>query len=60
MSNKVDMADVCELAHELTKRECKLRKIKFEEGKGDNVSYTKKAQVIFNEIYDLITNILDV
>lgn len=60
MSNEVDMADICELAHEITRRECKVRKIKFEEGKGDEVAYTKKAQVIFNQVYDLITNILDV
>lgn len=60
MENEVDMADVCELAHELTRRECKYKKIKFETGKGDNVAYTPKAQKIFNAIYKLIEEILNV
>jgi len=61
MKNKVDMADICELAHELTVRDCQRLKIRLEYiAKNKDVRYTEKAQDIFNNYYDLITNTLKV
>lgn len=63
MKNKVDMADVCELAHTLTILECEWKHIVCdlpdEDENGDSV-YTDQAQVIFDKYYDLITNTLKV
>lgn len=64
MENKVDMADVCELAHLLTVRECKKRHIRVDKShrifKDEELHYTAEAQRIFDEIYDIITNTLNV
>ena len=55
-----DMADVCEEAHDLTEKECKRLKIKFESVKRTlgyvEIKYTAKAQEIFNRYYDELTN----
>lgn len=62
----VDQADVCELAHELTRRECARRKIKMDRYTAKQVKehgeqkYTGYAQNIFDKYYDLITNTLNV
>lgn len=58
--NKVDMADLCGLAHEFTERECKLKHIKMQDKKNDGSLYTIKAEKIFNYYYDTITDILGV
>ena len=60
-NNHVDMADVCELAHKLTERECDRRKIELEyQSKTGDVQYTEISQAIFDSYYDLITNTLKV
>jgi len=70
MKNKVDMSDVCELAHELTVRECYELDINVNckglkdcgdngqdhRKKADGTHYGKKAQEIFDYYYDMITN----
>jgi hypothetical protein len=60
MTNKVDMADLCELAHEFTVRECTRRKIKYEVETKEEVRYSAKGQKVFDYYYDTITNILRV
>ena len=55
----IDMADVCEEAHRLTELDCKRGKIKFENTKMTKahveITYTEKAQVIFDKHYDFLT-----
>lgn len=50
-----DMADVCELAHERTLRKCRrlgiVHTVTFT---GGETRYTRKAQEIFDRIYDAI------
>lgn len=66
-----DMADVCELAHKRTVKECKRKKIRvdclsvkqckdrWQKHIKDNIGdhYTAKAQIIFDKHYDYITEI---
>lgn len=56
----ITMADICELAHELTVRECNIKEITYDkyDRRGD-MSYTAKAQKIFDYYYDLITRTLN-
>ena len=57
--NYVDMADVCELAHELTVKECREKKITVDAPLSKReTGYTAKAQKVFDYYYDLITNTL--
>jgi hypothetical protein len=64
-----DMADVCELAHKRTVRECRKKRIIVDckssmmcgdndrhrtDGEDDDVHYTSDAQDIFNRHYDNI------
>lgn len=60
--NHVDMADVCELAHILTAKECKAKKIQLEYKRPihEEVNYTSKAHKIYTKYYLLITNTLNV
>lgn len=60
--NHVDMADVCELAHILTTKECKAKKIQLEYKRPihGEVNYTLKAHKIYTKYYLLITNTLNV
>ena len=64
--NYVDQADVCDLAHELTRQQCKRRKIKLDAYTAKQIEihgeqkYTAQAQRIFDYYYDLITNTLNV
>lgn len=71
--NKIDMADVCELAHVLTVKECERQKINVDclglmdctDGGQDHedtnsTHYGAKAQIIFDHYYDLITNTLKI
>lgn len=54
------MADVCELAHELTVRECTQKGITVDAEKENEVTeYTEEAQKVFDEIYDIISEVLD-
>lgn len=57
----VDRANVCELAHELTTRDCERLGIKVDhvEPSGD-IRYTDKAQDIFNDYLTLIDTTLGV
>jgi hypothetical protein len=57
-----DMADVCELAHKRTVKECKKRGIKVEylHIDGDTMVYYPKAQIIFNKHYDNIIEITNI
>jgi len=48
-------ADVCELAHTLTVRECRLRNIQLSKYEDD---YTLESKEIFDYYYETITNIL--
>jgi len=60
MENYVDHADMCELAHRLTERECKLKKIELEYSPRGETQYTDEAQVIFDYYYELIEKVLNV
>lgn len=57
--NHVDMADICELAHKLTVRECKEKGINVD-SRTTETGYTRKAQKIYDCYYDTITNTLNV
>lgn len=69
MPNIKDMADVCELAHELTVKECQEKNINVDclgimdctDGSQDHddpdcVHYGFEAQQIFNKYYDELCN----
>lgn len=57
----VTMADVCELAHELTVTECERLKIEVDaEQENGDIRYTEEAQDVFNKYCDLVTNSLGV
>ena len=51
-----DMADVCEEAHELTVKECKRKNITVDTylRSNDEVTYTPKAQLIFDKHYEYL------
>ena len=55
---EIDMADMCELAHELTLEECDRLGIevdmKVDENGDETERYTEKAQDIFNRYFDLV------
>jgi len=56
-----DMADICELAHEFTVRECEANSYPYEEeAPNGDIRYPEKAQEVFDYYYDQITNILNV
>lgn len=57
--NHVDMADVCELAHKLTVRECEEKSITVD-SKTAETGYTRKAQMIYDYYYATITSTLNV
>lgn len=57
--NHVDMADVCELAHTLTVRECEEKNITVD-SKTRETGYTVKAQWIYDYYYATITSTLNV
>ena len=54
MSKTFQTADVCELAHELTVRECARLNIKVDE---DEETYTNEAQDIFNRFSEWVEHI---
>lgn len=57
----IGMDNVCELAHKLTEKQCRLLNIEMDESINDKeVVYTDKAQDIFDEYYDIITNTLNI
>ena len=56
--NHVDMADICELAHELTIIECAYKGINY--NKVDGTQYSKDAQLIYDFNFVLITHTLNV
>lgn len=76
MEYKIDNADICELTHNLTVRDCEARSIEWNilvsdcaelgSEKNDNrlfsvtEIYTPEAQELFNEYYDIITESLGV
>jgi hypothetical protein len=56
-----DMADVCELAHKFTVRECELKKIeKIDKTNSQGTLYTAKVQKIFDYYFEQITSTLNV
>lgn len=48
-----DMADICELTHRLTVRECAITGVKVD-GRTET-GYSRKAQLIYDYFYNLIT-----
>lgn len=61
MEYKITMAEVCELAHELTVEKCREKKITVDKQYNKHeTGYTAKAQRIFDRYYDLITNTLKI
>lgn len=52
-----DWADVCELAHNRTVRECKKKGIEVDDLAYGEMGYTKKAYIIFNKHRDYIAEI---
>ena len=54
-----DMADICELAHKRTVRECNRLKIQhtIDVDFGMESSYTEDGQIIFNRNYDYICEV---
>lgn len=59
-NNHVDMADVCELCHILTMRECRRLHEVVDSVNDEETRYTKKAQKIFDFYFDLVTHTLNV
>ncbi len=53
-----DMADICELAHMLTVRECAITGVKVD-GRTET-GYSRKGQSIYNHFLNLITSTLNV
>lgn len=57
MEYTINNADICELAHELTKQKCEAIRVKFEyisnNAEGDRF-YSREAQKYFDFYYDLI------
>lgn len=49
---------LCELAHELTVRECVERAIPLDVETEDDVAYTDEAQTVFIAIYDILYAVL--
>lgn len=49
---------LCELAHELTVRECALRQIPLDIEGEDETNYTDDAQTVFDVIYDIVARVL--
>lgn len=60
MTYKITMADICELAHELTIRQIGEKAEKITRGQNVTVTYTKTGQQVFDDYYDLITNTLKI
>ena len=53
-------ADVlCELAHELTVRECTNRQIPVDQEGDDETVYSADAYLIFQSIYDIVSSVLE-
>jgi hypothetical protein len=50
---------VCELAHELTVRECAFKQTPLDKENDDETIYSDDAQLIFDGIYDIISCVLD-
>ena len=50
---------LCELAHELTVRECLGRDLRLDVASEDEVAYTAAARIIFDQIYDIVAGLLD-
>ena len=49
---------ICELAHELTMRECAFRQIPLDIESDDETNYSDDAQLVFDDIYDIISRVL--
>lgn len=61
MEYTINNADICELAHEYTERECQFKGItNIDIDDGNELRYTDEAQAIFDEHYNRITSILGV
>jgi len=50
---------LCELAHELTVRECRLRLIPIDTERDDETVYTDRAQLIFDNIFEIVSRVLE-
>ena len=50
--NSAIMEKACEIAHELTEKECEIRGIDMEQEEDEETRYTEEAQDIFNNEYD--------
>lgn len=50
---------LCELAHELTVRECALGGIILDVEHDDETVYSDDAQAIFDAIYDIVSRVLE-
>lgn len=59
-TNYIRHSSISELAHRLTERECKIKKIDFEYSPRGEVQYTNEAQEIFYFYYELIEKILNI
>lgn len=52
-----NMADICEMAHKITVKECKKKGITVDKQvTRDETCYTAKAQVIFDRYYDILAD----
>jgi hypothetical protein len=60
--NRVNMADICELAHALTIEMCEQRRIKVDRRVNSNgeTEYTRAGSNLFDHYYELITTIFNV
>lgn len=50
---------LCELAHELAVRECAVRRIEMDVQDEDETRYSPDAQLVFDAIYDIVTEVLE-
>ncbi len=51
---------LCELAHALTVRECAFKQIPVDQENDDETNYSDDAQVIFDDIYEIVSRVLDI
>ena len=49
---------ICELAHELTIRECAFKQISLDVEGDDETIYSDDAQLVFDDIHDIISRVL--
>lgn len=50
---------LCELAHELTVRECRFKQIPLDADDDGETVYSRDAQLVFDSIYEIVPGVLE-